>query len=120
MARSKIDEFIKEREQLIRNMSNYCGQDAKRFFHLDSQVDKEGALPVKTKQLLGLVASLVLRCEECIDYHLISCYENGITDKELAEALTIGLIVGGSITIPQMRKAYAMWDELKRGAQGEI
>jgi AhpD family alkylhydroperoxidase len=120
MTQRKIDIFIKEREQLIRNMSNYCGQDAKRFFHLDSQVYKEGALPTKTKQLLGLVASLVLRCEECIDYHLISCYENGITDKELAEALTIGLIIGGSITIPDLRKAYAMWDELKKGVQDEI
>lgn len=120
MPKRKIDEFINEREQLIRNMSNYCGQDAKRFFHLDSQVYKNGALPAKMKELLGLVASLVLRCEECIDYHLINCYENGITDKELAEALTIGLIAGGSITIPHLRRAYATWDELKRGVPDEI
>jgi ribonuclease HI len=120
MAKRKIDEFIHEREQLIRNMSNYCGQDAKRFFHLDSQVYKDGALPAKMKELLGLVASLVLRCDECINFHLINCYENGITDKELAEALTIGLIAGGSITIPCLRQAYAMWDELKRGLQDEI
>ena len=119
MTRRKIDEFIRNREQLIRNMSDYCGQDAKRFFHLDSQVYKEGALSAKSKQLLGLVASLVMRCQECIDYHLIGCYENGITDKELAEALTIGLIVGGSVTVPHLRETYAMWDELKKGVRDE-
>lgn len=120
MSKRKIDDFIREREQLIRNMSDYCGQDAKRFFHLDSQVYKAGALPTKTKELLGLVASLVLRCEECINFHLINCYEQGITDKELAEALTIGLIAGGSITIPVLRHAYATWDELKKGIPDEI
>jgi AhpD family alkylhydroperoxidase len=120
MSRRKIDDFIREREQLIRNMSDYCGQDAKRFFHLDSQVYKAGVLPAKTKELLGLVASLVLTCEECINFHLINCYELGITDKELAEALAIGLIAGGSVTIPYLRRAYATWDELKRGGRNEI
>lgn len=95
-------------------MSRYCGQDAKRFFHLDSQVYKNGVLSAKIKELIGLVASLVLRCEDCITYHLINCRKNGITDKELAEALTIGLLVGGSITIPHMRRAYATWDELQK------
>ncbi len=120
MPRRKIDDFISEREQLITVMSNYCGQDAKRFFHLDSQIYKDGALSAKTKELMGLVASLVLRCEECINYHLINCYENGITDKELAEALTVGLIAGGSITIPYLRRAYAIWDELKKGVPDEV
>jgi AhpD family alkylhydroperoxidase len=115
MTKRKIDDFIKERQELIENMSRYCGQDAKRFFHLDSQVYKDGALPVRTKELLGLVASLVLRCDDCINYHLVNCHERGVGDDELTEALTIGLIAGGSITIPHLRRAYAAWDELKKG-----
>ena len=119
MKRKKIEEFVHEREVLNRNMSYYCGQNAKRIFHLDSQIYKAGALPAKIKELLGLVASLVLRCEDCINYHLINCYENGVSDKELAEALTIGLMVGGSITIPHLRRTYAAWDELKRSTKNE-
>ncbi|UCG30555.1 MAG: carboxymuconolactone decarboxylase family protein [candidate division WOR-3 bacterium] len=115
MSNRKIGNFVQEREKLIENMSKYCGQHAKRFFHLDSQVYKAGALPAKTKELLGLVASLVLRCEDCIDYHLVNCHKNEVSDEELAEALTVGLIAGGSITIPHLRRAYASWDELKKG-----
>jgi AhpD family alkylhydroperoxidase len=113
MPTRKSEEFVQERERLIKNMSQYCGQNAKRFFHLDAQAYKDGALPAKTKEMLGLVASLVLRCEDCINYHLINCQEKGVSDEELAETLTIGLIVGGSITIPHMRRAYATWGELK-------
>jgi AhpD family alkylhydroperoxidase len=115
MSRRKIEDFVRERDELTRNMSRYCGQNAKRFFHLDSQIYKANALPAKTKELLGLVASLVLCCEDCIDYHLVNCHKNGVADEELAEALTVGLIAGGSITIPHLRRAYASWDELKKG-----
>jgi AhpD family alkylhydroperoxidase len=117
MTTRKPDEFTADREDLIKNMSKYCGQDAKRFFHLDTQVYKDGALPATTKELIGLAASLVLRCEDCITFHLINCYDNGVSDEELAEALTIGLIVGGSITIPHLRRAYAIWDDLKRARE---
>ncbi|UCD19353.1 MAG: carboxymuconolactone decarboxylase family protein [candidate division WOR-3 bacterium] len=117
MSKRTIEDFIREREELIENMSRYCGQDAKRFFHLDSQVYKDGALSAKIKELLGLVASLVLRCDDCINYHLVNCHENGISDEELAEALTVGLIAGGSITIPHLRRAYGSWDELKKGGK---
>lgn len=65
------------------------------------------------KELLGLVASLVLRCDDCIKYHLIRCYEEGVKSDELEEALAIGLVVGGSITIPHLRRAFQTWDELK-------
>ena len=119
MPKRNPQEFAQERERLIKNMSKYCGQDAKRFFHLDTQVYKDGALPSKTKELLGLVASLVLRCEDCIDYHLINCHNKGVSDQELAEALTIGLIIGGSITIPHMRRAYATWDDLRKEQENE-
>jgi AhpD family alkylhydroperoxidase len=115
MPKRKIGDFVQERDELIKNMSKYCGQNAKRFFHLDSQVYKAGALPAKIKELLGLVASLVLRCEDCIDYHLVNCHKNGVSTEELAEALTVGLIAGGSITIPHLRKAYASWHELRKG-----
>jgi AhpD family alkylhydroperoxidase len=115
MSKRRIKDFVREREELIKNMSKYCGQNAKRFFHLDSQVYKAGALPAKTKELLGLVASLVLRCEDCIDYHLVNCHKAAVSNEELAEALTVGLIAGGSITIPHLRRAYASWDELKKG-----
>ena len=68
----------------------------------------------KTKELLGLVSSLVLRCDDCVNYHLIQCHDKGITDQELEEALAIGLVVGGSITIPHLRRALQSWDELKQ------
>ena len=80
----------------------------------DFQAYREGALSCKTKELLGLVASFVLRCDDCIKYHIIRCHEEGVSDEELEEALFIGLIVGGTITIPYQRRAMQAWDELKR------
>jgi AhpD family alkylhydroperoxidase len=85
----------------------------KRFYGLDSQAYREGALPQKTKEMLGLVASLVLRCDDCIQYHIIRCVEEGVTTDEVVEALGIGLVVGGSITIPHLRRALQAWDEAK-------
>ena len=91
----------------------YAQLETKRFFSLDGQVYREGALPVKIKEILGLVASLVLRCDDCVKYHIIRCFEEKVTDAELEEALSIALIVGGSITIPHLRRAFEAWDELK-------
>jgi AhpD family alkylhydroperoxidase len=106
--------FKKERDRLNDVVMKYAGLETKRFFSLDSQVYREGgALPVKIKEMLGLVASLVLRCDDCIMYHMIRCFDEGVTDSELEEALSIGLIVGGSITIPHLRRAYDAWEELK-------
>ncbi|WP_372680481.1 carboxymuconolactone decarboxylase family protein, partial [Desulfosarcina sp.] len=85
----------------------------KRYYSLDSQAYREGVLPVKTKELMGLVASFVLRCDDCIMYHVIRCHEEGVSSEELEEALFIGLIVGGTITIPHQRRAMQAWDELK-------
>jgi AhpD family alkylhydroperoxidase len=109
------DDFIKEREMLNELTMRYAGTEMKRFWSLDSQVYREGALPVKTKELLGLVASLVLRCDDCIRYHLVRCNEEHLTNEELGEAITIALIVGGSITIPHLRRAFRFWDGLKKG-----
>ena len=90
----------------------YAGLNLKRFYSLDSQIYNDGALDARTKELLGYVASLVLRCDDCILYHLIRCREQGVTSEEFEEINTIGLAVGGSITIPHIRRAMTAWDEL--------
>jgi AhpD family alkylhydroperoxidase len=84
----------------------------RRFFNIDTNAYSEGALPVKTKELMGLVASLVLRCDDCIKYHLEKCFDNKVTEEELFETLSIATLVGGSIVIPHMRRAVEYWDDL--------
>jgi len=83
-----------------------------RFFALDTRTYEAGALPVKTKELLGLVASMVLRCDDCITYHVVRCREEGVTDPEFFEAFSVALVVGGSIVIPHLRRAVARLEEL--------
>ena len=114
MAVQTTEEFRQERERLNEIVMKYAGLGIKRFFSLDGQVYREGALPPKIKEMLGLVASLVLRCDDCIRYHTIRCHEAGVTDAELEEVLAVGLVVGGSITIPHLRRAFQSWDELNR------
>ncbi len=114
MCEKYIDKFKEERERLNEIVMKYAGMEIKRFYSLDSQVYRKGALPANTKELMGLVASLVLRCDDCIKYHIIRCHEEGINDDELEEALAVGLVVGGSITIPHLRRALQAWDELKK------
>ncbi|MFP4394553.1 MAG: carboxymuconolactone decarboxylase family protein [Anaerolineales bacterium] len=118
MPKRKIDEFAEEREQLNDIVMQYAGRDIKRFYNLDTRVYETGALPAQTKELLGLVASLVLRCDDCVNYHLIRCREEGVSAEALEEALAVGLIVGGSIIIPHLRRAFRTWDELE--ADGNI
>jgi ribonuclease HI len=90
-----------------------CGHlGIKRFFALDHQAYEAGALPEKTKELLGLVASMVLRCDDCITYHLVRCGEGGWTRNEVIDALNVALVVGGSITIPHVRRAFARMREI--------
>ncbi len=113
MTDSTSEQFSEERDRLNQIVMAYAGRSTKRYFSLDSQVYREGVLPCKTKELLGLVASLVLRCDDCITYHIIRCHEEGVTSQELEEALSIGLVVGGSITIPHLRRAWRTWDELQ-------
>jgi AhpD family alkylhydroperoxidase len=83
-----------------------------RFFALDARVYDDGALPAKTKELLGLVASLVLRCDDCITYHVVRCREEGVSDPEFYDACAVALVVGGSIVIPHLRRAVARLEEL--------
>ncbi len=105
-------DFAAERERLNGLVMKYAGTGTKRFYNLDWNAYRDGALPQKTKELLGLVASLVLRCDDCIRYHLGQCREQGVTAEELEEAVHIGLVVGGSITIPHIRR---LWDAWERG-----
>jgi AhpD family alkylhydroperoxidase len=85
----------------------------KRIFNLDTNAYTEGALDVKTKELLGLVASTVLRCDDCIKYHLETCYKEGLKKEEVSEALGIATLVGGTIVIPHLRRAYEFWEALE-------
>jgi AhpD family alkylhydroperoxidase len=113
MARDSIRKFKQEREHLNALVLKSAGRGIKRFYSIDAQVYEPGALPAKTKELLGLVASVVLRCDDCIKYHLINCHEQGVTSAELDEALAIAMVVGGSITIPHIRRAFGLWEELE-------
>ena len=114
MSEDVIDKFQTQRKELNQLVMEYAGQGTKRFYSLDSQAYRAGALPTKVKELLGLVASFVLRCDDCIKYHIIRCFEENVSDQEMEEALFIGLMVGGTITIPHQRRAMQAWDELKK------
>ncbi len=83
----------------------------KRFFGVDTLTYEPGALDARTKEMLGLVASLVLRCDDCVSYHIIQCKEAGVTDEQMFEIFSVGLVIGGSIVIPHMRRAVALLDE---------
>ena len=107
-----LAEFQAERLQANdRILKDGDNRVVKRFFRLDGEAYEDGALPAKTKELLGLVASLVLRCDDCITHHIIQCVMQGVTVAEFEEAFGVGLIVGGSIVIPHLRRAYARMDE---------
>ena len=118
MTGSELDKFKAEREELNRLVLERAGKEMKRFFNVDAGVYRDGALPAKVKELLGLASSLVLRCDDCVAYHLTRCREEGVNDAELEEALAVGLVVGGSVTIPHLRRAFQRWEELK-GEEGD-
>jgi AhpD family alkylhydroperoxidase len=108
---SKIEQFQKERADYNEVLAKYANRSQKTFFGLDGKTYEAGALDKKTKELLGFIASLVLRCDDCILYHLIECHKAGVTSEELADTVSIGMLVGGSITIPHVRRAMKVWDE---------
>lgn len=110
---SNLDEFRKYRTRMNDRIGQIDHLGIKRFFNLDTNAYKDGALDGKTKELLGLVASSVLRCNDCIDYHLIQCVEAGWNNEELYDALNVALIVGGSIVIPHLRHAVDTIDTLR-------
>ncbi len=108
-----VRRFRDERERLNAKVLAAGNLTVKRFFALDTQAYAPGALDAKTKELLGLASSAVLRCDDCILYHIIRCVEEGATDDEILEALSISLLVGGSIVIPHLRRAIDRLDELR-------
>jgi AhpD family alkylhydroperoxidase len=110
---SKLDEFQSYRTTMNDRIGQIDHLGIKRFFNLDTNAYKDGALDGRTKELLGLVASAVLRCNDCIDYHVIQCVEAGWKDEELYDALNVSLIVGGSIVIPHLRHAVESIDTLR-------
>ena len=110
---TNLEQFQKSRVELNEEILG-CGHlGIKRFFALDHQAYEAGPLPTKTKELLGLVASAVLRCDDCITYHLVRSAEEGWKRDEVIDALNVALVVGGSITIPHLRRAFARMREIQ-------
>lgn len=116
---SNIEEFRRYRERMNSRILSQGNLGIKRFFALDTRAYEGEALNARTKEMLGLVASTVLRCNDCITYHVIRCVEEGVSDEEFFEAINVALIVGGSITIPHIRKAVEILDECRRKQQTE-
>ncbi len=109
-----LEEFRLYRERMNARLLSSKNLNIKRFFALDTRAYESGALNVKTKELLGLVASIALRCNDCITYHVIRCVQEGISDAEFFEALNVALVVGGSITIPHLRRAVDVLDQCRK------
>ncbi len=113
----RLAEFNAYRKKMNERILAEPNQVVRRFFALDTQTYQAGALDVKTKELLGLVASLVLRCDDCISYHVAQCKAAGVQRDEFFETFSVGLVVGGSIVIPHLRRAVDFLDELEAGAE---
>ena len=111
--KNRLEHFRQNRSKMNEKIFNLDHLGIKRFFNLDTNTYKQGALPAQTKELLGLVASAVLRCNDCIDYHLEQCANTGSTKEEIVDALNIALVVGGSIVIPHLRHAVQTMELLE-------
>ncbi len=108
----EIEEFRAYRAKMNEKLLSQDNKVIKRLFNLDTNTYMEGALSTKTKELLGLVSSMVLRCDDCIKYHLEKCYEQKVSTEELFEVFSVANVVGGTIVIPHTRKAIEYWEEL--------
>ena len=109
---NKIEEFNAYRADMNQRIIGHGHKNLNRFFNLDTNTYKEGALDTKTKELLGLVASMVLRCDDCIKYHLETCFRLGVSKDEIFDVFMVANLVGGSICIPHTRRALEFWEEL--------
>jgi AhpD family alkylhydroperoxidase len=114
-----VEEFNAYRSKMNDKMMAADNLVLKRLFNLDTNTYEEGALSTQTKEMLGLVASMVLRCDDCIKYHLGKCYEQGVTSKQLYEIFAVANIVGGTIVIPHTRRAVEYWEALQGTTTGE-
>jgi AhpD family alkylhydroperoxidase len=115
---NRLEEFQSYRARMNARIAEIDHLGIKRFFNLDTNAYHDGALPGKTKELLGLVASMVLRCNDCIDYHIIQCVDAGCTDAELYDAFNVALVVGGSIVVPHLRHAVESVDTYRQMLDG--
>lgn len=109
---SRLEEFQEFRSRMNQRILDIDNRAIKRFFGVDTLTYEAGALDPRTKEMLGLAASMVLRCDDCISYHVIECKKEGVTDAELFDIFSVALVVGGSIVIPHLRRAVALLDEL--------
>ncbi len=112
----RLREFTEFRQRMNERILEQDNQVVRRFFALDTQTYKAGALDLKTKELLGLVASMVLRCDDCVSYHVAQCKDAGVNRDEFFEAFSVGLVVGGSIVIPHLRRAVDFLDQIEAPA----
>lgn len=111
---NSVQEFNEYRAKMNEKILNADNLVLKRLFNLDTQTYAEGALSTQTKEMLGLVASLVLRCDDCVKYHLEKCHEQGVNTAQMFEILAVANIVGGTIVIPHTRRAVEFWEELQK------
>ena len=111
---NKVQEFNAYLQKMNDKLLSNDNKVIKRIFNLDTNAFTEGHLPVKTKELLGLVASAVLRCDDCIAYHLETAYKKGVTKEEMMETMSIATLVGGTIVIPHLRRVYEFWESLEQ------
>ena len=111
--KDRVAEFTEFRQRMNERILGHDNQVVRRFFALDTQTYKDGALDLKTKELLGLVASMVLRCDDCISYHIAQCKEASANRDEMFETFSVALVVGGSIVIPHLRRAVYFLDQLE-------
>ncbi len=115
MAGGPGNDFLKEREAQNEAVLRNADQVIKRVYSVDALAYRPGALPEATKELLGLVSSLVLRCDDCISWHIHRCFDLGLPTEQVVEALGVGMVVAGTITVPHVRRAVALWEKLSEG-----
>ena len=113
MPKNKVQKFNDYRSKMNDKILGNDNKVIKRIFNLDTNAFKKGHLPLKTKELMGLVASAVLRCDDCVAYHLETCYKEGVSKEEIMETLSIATLIGGTIVIPHLRKAYEFGEVLE-------
>ncbi len=109
---SKVAEFNDYRSTMNEKLLNSDNKIIKRIFNLDTNAFEEGSIDKRTKELIGLTCSMVLRCDDCVKYHLGKCHEVGLSSEQIMEALSIASLIGGTITIPHLRRAKEYWEEL--------
>jgi AhpD family alkylhydroperoxidase len=113
----QLEEFNAYRKKMNDKLLSQNNKIINRIFNLDTNAYQKGHLDIKTKELMGLVASTVLRCDDCIKYHLETCFKEGVTKEEVMESLSIATLVGGTIVIPHLRRAYEFWEQLENSTK---